>query len=170
MRFRLAAAALVSATAYLAAVPPALAAGEPLARINAFGLFETVRAGKAEKNERSAMGELHAIVGHRLVRPGADIMGQLGSSFGVELRFLNLPGPFATVTVRTTHPPITNPKTGRTTTLSEFDWLVPEGESVYFGHTFDELWQIAEGTWTSQVIYEGKVLAEQSFTVVVPMN
>jgi hypothetical protein len=149
---------------------PASAAGEPLARIDAFGLFETVRAGKAEKNERSAMGELHAVVAHRLLRPGAEILGQLGNSFGVELRFENLPGPWATVTVRTTHPPITNPATGKTTTVSEFDWLVPRGESVYFGHTFRETWQIAEGDWTSQVVFRGKVLAEQSFKVVVPLN
>jgi hypothetical protein len=168
MKFRVAAAALVGASAFLTAA--AQASGEPLARINAFGLFETVRAGKAEKNERSALGELHAVVKHRLVRPGAEILGQLGSSFGVDLRFENLPGPWATVTVRTIHPPITNPATGKTTTVSEFEWIVPQGESVYFGHTFEAMWQIAEGDWKSQVIYRGRVLAEQSFKVVVPLN
>lgn len=169
MTIRVAAAALLCASVFLGA-QPALAAGEPHVRINAFGLFETVRAGKAEKNERSAVGELHAVIAHRLVRPGALILGQLGSSFGVDLKFENLPGPFATVTVRTTHPPITNPATGRTTTTSEFEWIVPKGESVYFGHTFEQMWQIAEGEWRSQVIYRGKILAEQSFKVVVPLN
>jgi len=168
MKFRVAVAALVCASAIMTAA--AQAAAEPLARINAFGLFETVRAGKAEKNERSALGELHAVVKHRLVRPGAEILGQLGNSFGVDLRFENLPGPWATVTVRTTHPPITNPATGKTTTVSEFEWIVPQGESVYFGHTFEAMWQIAEGDWKSQVIYRGRVLAEQSFKVVVPLN
>ena len=168
MDFRVFAAALLGASLLVAA--PAFAAGEPLARINAFGLFETVRAGEAEKNVRTAVGQLHNVVAHRLVRPGAVIMGQLGSSFGVDLRFENLPGPFATVTVRTTHPPITNPATGTTRTVSEFDWIVPEGESVYFGHSFEAMWQVAEGEWKSQVIYRGKVLAEQSFQVVVPIN
>jgi hypothetical protein len=170
MTFRVVAAALACASALLAAAGPARAAGEPLARIDAFGLFETVRAGKAEKNERSAMGELHAVVAHRLLQSGTAIVGQLGSSFGAELRFENLPGRWVTVTVRTTHPPITNPATGKTTTISEFEWRVPQGESVYFGHTFQEMWQIAEGDWKSQVIYRGKVLAEQSFKVVVPLN
>jgi hypothetical protein len=170
MKFRVAGAALVCVSAFLGAAGPASAAGEPAVRINAFGLFETVRAGKAEKAERSAMGKLHAVVAHRLVRPGTEIVGQVGSSFGVDLRFENLPGPWATVTVRTTHPPITNPSTGKTTTVSEFEWLVPQGESVYFGHTFEAMWQIAEGIWKSQVVYRGKVLAEQSFKVVVPLN
>ncbi len=170
MAYRAAAAALVCASASLGAAGPASAAGEPLARINAFGLFETVRAGKAEKNERSATGELYAVVAHRLVRPGAEIVGQLGSSFGVDLRFENLPGPWATVTVRTSHPPITNPATGRTATVSAFEWIVPLGESLYFGHAFQEMWQIAEGEWSSQVLYRGKILAEQRFKVVVPLN
>jgi hypothetical protein len=168
MRFRVAAgAALIGAAAVWA--PPA-GAGEPLARITAFGMFETVRSGKPEKAERSALGEIHAVTGRRLVRAGDQVFGQLGSSFGVDLRFENLPADTVTVTVRTRHPPITNPATGKTATVSEFDWLVWPGQDLYFGHTFDHLWQIAEGAWTSQVIYRGKVLAEQTFNVVVPLN
>jgi hypothetical protein len=167
---KLFAAPAVLAGAVLVAAAQAAGAADPTATIKAFGMFETMRGAKAEKNERSAAGELHAVVSRRLVRPGTEVFGQLGSSFGLDLRFENLPATFATVTVRTMHPPITNPRTGQTTTVSEFEWLVWAGQDLYFGHTFDHLWQLAEGMWTSQVIYRGKVLAEQAFKVVVPLN
>jgi hypothetical protein len=74
------------------------------------------------------------------------------------------------LTIRSIHPPITNPKTGRTMTVSEYDWPVTMRDNVYFGYTFDHGWEIAEGVWTKQIVYKGRVLAEKKFKIVVPLN
>ena len=97
-------------------------------------------------------------------------MGQLGNSFGVVLKLDNFPAGTAVLTIRTIHPPLTNPKTGRTMTVSEYDWPVTLRDDVYFGYSFDHGWEIAEGIWTKQIVYNGRVLAEQKFKVVVPLN
>lgn len=153
-----------------AAAAPAIAAAEPSATITAYGRFETRRTGEIEKSERTASGELQSVSAHRLVQQTDEIMGQLGNSFGFDLRLENFPPGPAMLTIRTTHPPITNPKTGRAMTVSEYDWPVTMRDGVYFGYTFDHGWEIAEGVWTKQIVYKGRVIAEKKFKIVVPLN
>lgn len=148
----------------------AAAAAEPRATILAYGRFETQRTGEIEKGERTASGELQSVSAHRLVQQTDEIVGQLGNSFGIDLRLEDFPPGPAMLTIRTTHPPITNPRTGRTMTVSEYDWAVPMRDNVYFGYTFDHGWEIAEGVWTKQVVYKGRVIAEKTFKIVVPLN
>lgn len=167
MLSRLASLALIVA---LGAVATPVAAGEPSATILSFGRFETQRTGQIEKGERTASGELQSVSAHRLVQQTEEIVGQLGNSFGIDLRLENFPPGPATLTIRTLHPPITNPKTGRTMTVSEYDWPVTMRDNVYFGYTFDHGWEIAEGVWTKQIVYRGRVIAEKKFKVVVPLN
>ena len=157
----------------LAAAPaalPAAAANEPSATILNYGRFETRRTGEIEKSDRTASGELQSVDDHRLLQQTDEIMGQLGNSFGFDLRLSDFPPGAATLTIRTTHPPITNPKTGRAMTVSEYDWAVIGRENVYFGYTFDYGWEIAEGIWTKQILYNGKVIAEKKFKIIVPLN
>jgi hypothetical protein len=163
--------ALVIAFAVAAAAcVPAAVASEPSIRILAYGVFDTQRTGHVEKGERTASGELRSVDNHRLVEQTEEIVGQLGNSFGVDLRLENFPPGPVTLTIRTLHPPLTNPKSGRTMSVSEYDWPVAGRENVYFGYTFDHGWEIAEGTWTKQILYNGRVIAEQKFRVVVPLN
>ncbi len=153
----------------VAAAAPA-AAAEPSATITAYGRFETRRTGEFEKSDRTASGELQSVSAHRLVQQTDEIVGQLGNSFGFDLRLENFPPGPATLTIRTHHPPITNPKTGRSMTVSEYDWPVTMRDNVYFGYTFDHGWEIAEGVWTKQIVYNGRVIAEKKFKIVVPLN
>ena len=161
-------AALLLILAVASAAPAA--AGEPGATILSYGRFETQRTGEIEKSERTASGELQSVSAHRLVQQTEEIVGQLGNSFGFDLRLQNFPAGPAKLTIRTIHPPITNPKTGRTMTVSEYDWPVTMRDNVYFGYTFDHGWEIAEGVWTKQIVYRGRVIAEKTFKVVVPLN
>jgi len=165
-------AALFVILALAAAVPAAApaASGEPSATILSYGRFETRRTGEIEKSERTASGELQSVSAHRLIQQTDEIVGQLGNSFGLDLRLENFPPGPAMLTIRSIHPPITNPKTGRTMTVSEYDWPVTMRDNVYFGYTFDHGWEIAEGVWTKQVVYKGRVIAEKKFKIVVPLN
>ena len=164
-------AAFLVILAFAAAAPaPVLAADEPGAKILSYGRFETRRTGEIEKSDRTASGELQSVDAHRLVQQTEEIVGQLGNSFGLDLRLENFPPGPAMLTIRTIHPPITNPNTGRTMTVSEYDWAVSGRENVYFGYTFDHGWEIAEGVWTKQIVYRGRVIAEKKFKIIVPLN
>jgi hypothetical protein len=170
MRARIVSFVLVVAAAFAGGADIALAADEPTATILNYGRFETRRTGQIEKSDRTASGELQSVDAHRLIQKTDEIVGILGNSFGYDLRLENFPPGAAVLTIRTIHPPITNPNTGRTMTVSEYDWPVAARDNVYFGYTFDHGWEIAEGIWTKQIIYQGKVIAEKKFRVVVPLN
>ena len=161
---------VLAAAALAAGAGPAVASGEPSITVQSYGRYETRRTGQIEKSDRTASGELQSVDAHKLLQQTDEIVGQPGNSFGLELRLENFPPGPVTLTIRTIHPPISNPKTGRSMTVSEYDWAVAGRENVYFGYTFDHGWEIAEGVWTKQFIYNGKVLAEKKFRVVVPLN
>ena len=169
MTIRAAAAALFCVLALFGA-GTAAAAREPSGSIVSFGRYDTRIAGKPEKAERTASGVVQPVDGHKLLEQTDLIVGQPGNTFGIELKLENFPSGTASLTIRTTHPPLTNPKTGKTTTVSEYDWTSATGENTYFCFSFDDGWEIAEGVWTMQVLYEGKVIAEKKFKVVVPIN
>ncbi|MCW5770989.1 MAG: DUF3859 domain-containing protein [Rhodospirillaceae bacterium] len=164
-----------SAAAFLSALVVvvgfgAAASAEPRANIVAYGRYEIVEAGRPEKAERTVAGEVRPVETRRLVQKTDEIVGQLGNTFGVEIDLSGLPpGPIKLV-IRTLHPKLTNSETGKTMTVSEYDWTVTARERVYFGFTFDYRWEIAEGIWTKQIIYNGKILAEKRFKIIVPMN
>jgi hypothetical protein len=147
-----------------------LAAAEPQGKIVTFGRYEIVETGKPEKAERTVAGEVKPVENRRLIQQTEEIVGQLGNTFGFEVDLEGLPPGVANLVVRTIHPPLTNSDTGKTMTVSEYDWPVAGRQKVYFGFTFDYRWEIAEGMWTKQLVYNGKVIAEKKFKVIVPLN
>jgi len=169
MKYRAAIAALLVVCASFGAVAVA-AASELRASIAEYGRYETKRTGKTERAERTASGERYLADAHRFLERSDVIVGQLGNTFGVEVRFEDFPAGAADITVRRLHPPLTNPKTGKTTTVSEYDINVTTGQSSHFWFSFDESWEIAEGPWTLQIVHNGRVIAEKTFKIVVPLN
>ena len=154
----------------LAAMPATAAPGEPTVRVLEYGRFETHEAGQPIKDDRVAGGERQPVDAHRLIERTDQIAGVLGNSFGVVLRFENFPPDPVVITVRVSHPPITNPATGKTLTVSEYQWSMSVRDNAYFGYKLGHSWLIAEGVWGHQFVYKGRVLAEKKFKVVVPLN
>lgn len=146
------------------------AAAEPRGRIVSFGRYEIVETGRPEKAERTVAGEVKPVQTRRLIQQTDEVVGQLGNTFGFEVDLDGLPPGPVTLVVRTLHPPLTNAETGKTMTVSEYDWPVVGRRKVYFGFTFDYRWEIAEGVWTKQLVYDGTVIAEKKFKVIVPLN
>ena len=146
------------------------AAAEPRGKIVTFGRYEIVESGRPEKAERTVAGEVKPVETRRLIEQTETVVGQLGNTFGFEIDFEGLPHGPVTLQIRTIHPQLTNSDTGKTMTVSEYDWTVAARQKVYFGFTFDYRWEIAEGTWIKQVVYNGKVIAEKKFKIVVPLN
>ena len=146
------------------------AAAEPSGKIVTFGRYEIVETGQPEKAERTVAGEVKPVQTRRLIQQTDEIVGQLGNTFGIEVDLEGLPPGAVNLVVRTIHPALTNSDTGKTMTVSEYDWPVAGREKVYFGFTFDYRWEIAEGIWTKQLVYDGKIIAEKKFKVIVPLN
>lgn len=161
---------LAIAAAATNTIAPVSAEAGPTITVREFGRYETRRTGIRHKAVRTASGAVHPVARRKLVQRTAKIFGQPGRSFGIEIDMNGFPAGAVTLTIRTVHPPLTNPKTGKTTRISEYDWPVSSRRKVYFGFTFDDGWEIAEGAWTIQIVYKGKMLAEKKFQIVVPLN
>ncbi|MGH7005817.1 MAG: DUF3859 domain-containing protein, partial [Alphaproteobacteria bacterium] len=66
----------------------------------------------------SVSGEMNLVSNVRLTKETREVMGQLGTAFGFRYRILGVPEG-ATVTIRTRHPRLTNPETGKTMDYGE---------------------------------------------------
>lgn len=117
----------------------------------------------------SVSGQMNLVTNVRLTKETREVMGQLGTAFGFRYRVEGVPAG-ATVTIRTRHPKLTNPETGKTMDYGERDQTVSPGEERYTGFSFDATYEIAEGDWSFQIVYRGHVIGEQKFKVIVPIN
>ena len=147
-----------------------IAAAQASADIFEYGEYRTRREGE-KPADRTASGTTTMISTYVLVKRTEVINAQPGVSFGVQFRLAQPLAAGDVLVFRITHPPLTNPKTGRTMTASEFDSEPGLGAGEhYVGFTFDEGWEMAEGPWMIQVVQNGKVIAERPFKIVVLLN
>lgn len=166
---RIAAALTVLLVCSLGTAAPS-AADSPSIRITEYGVYTVNRTGEVRPAPRTATGQTAPVDGSELVRATDQVFGQIGQSFGLRIAMDGFPAGRVTLTVRMLHPPLTNPDTGRTTRVSEYEWPVTSRRNLYFGYSFDHRWEIAEGDWTFQFVHDGRVLAERTFRVHVPLN
>jgi hypothetical protein len=125
---------------------------------------EIIKDPKEVAGERSLVTNLH-------VREKTTLIdAQRGRMFGFQFRVTD-PGLYGrTLVVRKIVPKLTNPKTGQTATVMDSEVVAEPGVLHLNAYGFDYDWERAEGTWTFQVLYQGKVLAEKKFKVILPMN
>ena len=75
-----------------------------------------------------------------------------------------MPGKAAGVVVPCTakciHPKLTDPSSGRTSEVEEWDTSGLAGEEGYIGYTFDNEWELVSGPWTIQVFWDSKLKAQ----------
>ena len=165
--------ALVLAAGFPATIPAAGASSveaQPTIAISNFGEYRTIKTGESFPTSQTAAGRTVVVTRTRLVKRTDVIIGQLGRDFGVEIDLHGFGKGPVRLTIRTVHPPLTNPDTGRTTRISEYDQDITRRRNVFFGFTFTHLWELAEGEWVRQFFYRGRLLAQQRFRVVIPMN
>jgi hypothetical protein len=148
---------------------PGLAfAGNPRIEVVDYGVYAT-GSRTTVPMPISVSGKMNLVDGVRLTELTNVILGQLGTSFGFRYRVMGVPEG-AVVTIRTRHPRLTDPDTGRSMDYGEREQAIASGEERYTGYSFDARYEIAEGEWSFQIIYQGRVIGEQKFKVVVPLN
>jgi hypothetical protein len=97
------------------------------------------------------------------------VPAQLGVRFG--FGFIVVGAPLGTqVSIHSVtifpSPGLRDPASSQPKTRSEYDWSTTIGEQSFRIYTFDSDWEIVPGVWTQQLWYQGRMLAEQKFTVV----
>ena len=141
------------------------------AKILGAGSVITARTGErvtAPDTAEGSVGEVEAYWTPDFLAPPDQVRARVGTSIGMQVR---IEGPefLAIVPLRTrvTHPPITDPNTGKRTRVDEWDNPMNARFPRFTGWRFDNSWELVPGKWTIDLLHEGKVIARQKFRVKV---
>jgi len=95
-----------------------------------------------------------------------NVPARIGTRFGFRYTIHGTPSnaPIA-LTMVGEHPPLKDPKTGKTQTRDEYELESWIGQT-YTSYSFDNEWELIPGRWNFEVWHKGKKLCEQSFTVI----
>lgn len=141
---------------------------QPVVRIelsNA-GVYRIER-GPVEDAPTTALGRFNVVKSQTLVERTTRIPGLLDVNMGVNFQITG-PRWGETVTIHyiTRFPPqgLRDPA-GKVHYTSEVDRQHIVGDVLFRSYSFDEPWEIVEGTWTLEFWYGGRMLASQKFEV-----
>ena len=136
--------------------------------VGEFGIFTADTTGQVSA-PGSVTGTRNVVTDIRLAETTRTIPAQLGVRFGFRYTVVGAPAgtivPLQIVAVYP-NPGVIDPATQQRAAESRWDAAVAIGTMTYSGYKFDNSWEIVPGVWTLQVWYQGRKLAEQSFTVV----
>ena len=134
--------------------------------VTEYGIY-TADLVKAEPAPGSPAGTEKILTHMRLAAQTRTIPGAKGISFGYRFVLVGSPaGAIAPLHVVTIFPAaMTNPATHQSSTRSEGDIGLSIGAIGYAGYSIDNDWEVLPGVWTFQIWFQGRKLAEQSFTV-----
>ncbi len=139
------------------------------AEIVQFGFYE-YKVTNTEDLRGTAAGTLKS-VDYKFVSKTTSAPARTGIGFGFEYRLNGAPNgakvPIRNVTI---FPPggVRNPKTGETFERSEYVSDKTIGEVSLKGYSLDDDWEVVPGTWTHQIWFGDRMLAEKSFTLTKP--
>lgn len=114
--------------------------------------------------------ERNIVANVKVLRKDRVIAAQPGRSFGYQFRVTDPALAGRRITLRTTFPELTNPDTGKRSSSQERTIVAQVGAPIYDGYRFDYRWEMAEGIWRFQVLVDGKLISDQRFKIVVPLN
>lgn len=114
--------------------------------------------------------ERNIVANVKVLRKDRVIAAQPGRSFGYQFRIVDPALAGRRLTLRTTFPELTNPETGKKSTSQERTIVAQLNAPMYDGYRFDYRWEMAEGIWRFQILADGKLISEQRFKIVVPLN
>jgi hypothetical protein len=159
---------ILALVALLAGVTAAAAQADRLdgVEITQFGVYE-YKVTNTEDLGGTAAGTLKS-VDYKFVSKTTSITARRGVGFGIEYRLLGEPKgakvPLRSVTIFPAGG-LRSPKTGQTFDRNEYIEDKEIGALLLKGYTLDDDWEVVPGTWTFQVWFGDKLLAEKSFTL-----
>lgn len=126
---------------------------------------------RVEEVKGTINGRLDILSDINIIEITTTIPACVGTLFGIKFNVVGAPK-YATVplTMVLRLPPqgLRDPKAGETYFRSEYVSGGIISDNRYVGYSFDQDWEAVPGTWTFEIWYQDRKLAEQSFTVVSP--
>ncbi len=123
----------------------------------------------AQEEEKTVHGYVFVMDAHETPRfkPECEkVTAKIGTQFGIQVQINGAPElQVAPVVTRVTHPPITNPETGKTSTVDQWDSPMNIGYARFAGWHFEDEWELVPGEWRIEILYQNKVLVKQDFKV-----
>lgn len=143
-----------------------LAAGcsTPKATIVEYGVFEA-KAVKSVGADGTTLKHVISLEDIALVDKTDAPVATVGLRFGVRYRLNQHGAATNTVTISLDHPPLTNPKTKKISTIERWKQKVKSDAVAYAGFTMDSEWEAVPGDWTFGIWLEEEKLAEKTFFV-----
>jgi hypothetical protein len=132
-----------------------------------WGIYRTDRLGDVD-NPRSPTGTSYIAANIRLQSATTTIPALVGLTLGFYYKAIGAP-PGARVVlkyvIRFPRQGLTNPATGRTFRVAEFESSTVVGGLRFEGYTFDYDWEVETGPWTLEIWHGDRRLAEKTFIV-----
>jgi hypothetical protein len=123
----------------------------------------------ARSGQESPTGTIGTDTNWRFVSDSHDVLGKVGTQFGMEFRIDGAPpGEAVTLYLAITFPApgIRNPNTGALMTSAKIAFPnMKVGSRCVVGYGFENDWEIVPGLWILQVWYQDQMLSGQNFTV-----
>jgi hypothetical protein len=158
------------ATAFVLAA--ASAASAQSARVDRIDIVDkgiyTISLGEQTTGANTPSGTITAVPIAKNIQATTTIQGRLGVEFGLHYMIVGAPtGAEVTVDIVNTYPKpgLVEHADAKPILESRFSRAKNIGEPIYLGYGFENAWEIVPGTWTFEIWYQGRKLAEQSFTV-----
>ena len=133
------------------------------------GLYErTVKSRVVDPNSPSGG---RSIVESKFVRPTTTFPARLGTTFGFVYTLVGEPAGAETVLKIVSHFPPPGVRNSTTNQMQlSYEQSAPRqiGVENYTGWTFTEPRDLIAGTWTIELWYGGRKMAEQQFTTIIP--
>jgi hypothetical protein len=133
-----------------------------------YGIY-TTDTERSDAAPGTATGTVRELTNIRHAETTTTVPAQLGVRFGFRFTVVGAPaGAVVPLHYITIFPPpgMRNPATQVIKTQSEYDSSAAIGVTSYKDYGLDNDWEIVPGVWTFQVRCEGRLLAEQKFSVV----
>lgn len=131
-----------------------------------FGTFKKLASGDNVQAPGAIAGARHTVKKVELLESTTNIAARIGTSFGV---LVKMPGDANGVVVRCSarcvHPRLSDPSSGHSSEVEQWDSSGMAGEEGYIGYTLDNSWELVPGPWTLQVFMDSKLVIEKTFNV-----
>jgi hypothetical protein len=139
-----------------------------------FGIFKkitTLDSGTlslAGRGVSRASDKRHAVPA-ALVEFTTKVPAQIGTSFGFRVAYHGQnAGALVHCTAKCLHPKLTDPASGRSSEVEQFDASSVSGREEYVGYTLDKAWKLVPGEWKMQLWVGSKLMVEKTFILYAP--
>jgi hypothetical protein len=136
-----------------------------------FGIFKktsSLDSGVFYPRSDTFSRERHAVAA-MLVEFTTEVPAQIGTSFGFRVRYRGqYPGALVHCTARCLHPKLTDPTSGRSSEVEQFDASSESGREEYIRYTLKNAWELVPGEWKMQLWVGPKLMVEKTFTLYAP--